>query len=236
MQNMLVLAATMALATPTVVMIHGAGGGGWEYRTWVAPFRRAGFRVINRDLVPAKRGLRETRFEDYVRQVEGWCPKQGPVILIGASMGGILALKAAETVHPRAVVLVNAVPPAGTGGKNYPPVVRWANGPLKDTVDSMPDSDRATIQYAWKRWRDESGAVLTKISRGVPVEHPFCPILSVIGQKDTDIPPKAQEASADRLGADILRYSGMSHVGPLLGTRSVQVATTVANWCKSKLD
>jgi pimeloyl-ACP methyl ester carboxylesterase len=233
-----VIALVVALALapkPTVVLVHGAGGGGWEWDKWRAPFAQAGWRFVAPDLVPTKGGLAKTTLDDYVRQVVGWCPKEGPVVLVGASMGGLLALKAAERVRPAAVVLVNAVPPGGTGGKTYPEIVRWANGPLKDTRDSMPDSDEKTIQFAWKRWRDESGGVMTALSRGVPVARPTCPVLVVIGQNDTDIAPTKSRATAAAYDADVLEYAGMSHVGPLLGTRGPEVASTVLAWSRGAL-
>ena len=40
----------------TIVCIHGAGGGGWEYAKWDPIFRAAGYRVIANDLVPVAAG------------------------------------------------------------------------------------------------------------------------------------------------------------------------------------
>jgi pimeloyl-ACP methyl ester carboxylesterase len=230
---MILLAATLALAPPTVVLVHGAGGGGWEWDKWRTPFERGGWRVVAPDLQPTEAGLEGTTFRDYVRQVERWAPKEGDVVLVGASMGGILALKAAEKIRPKAIVLVNAVPPDQSSGKSYPAVVRWANGPLKDSEDSMPDSDPETIRFAWKRWRDESGPVLNEIVRGVAVERPLCPVLVVIGDRDLDIPPASQRQAAERFGADVIEYRGMSHVGPLLGVRAPEVAATVLDWARA---
>src|SRR5688572_26435522 len=112
---------TMLTTKATVIMIHGAGGGGWEYDLWKPVFEQAGYRVIARDLVPAKGGLEQTRFEDYVRQVQLWRPVSGKVILIGASMGGILTLKSAELEDPDAIVLVNSAPPKGIGARRQGP-------------------------------------------------------------------------------------------------------------------
>src|SRR5262245_19744566 len=89
---------------PVAVMIHGAGGGGWEYRFWRPVFEKAGYRVIAPDLMPAKGGLAKTIFQDYVDQVV----KAGgnhPAVLVGASMGGVLVLKAAEKLEPGVLIL-----------------------------------------------------------------------------------------------------------------------------------
>jgi pimeloyl-ACP methyl ester carboxylesterase len=233
------LAALIVLAPTTVVMVHGAGGGGWEYDLWKPVFERAGYRVVARDLMPAADGLSKTRFEDYVRQVQMWRPVGGKVVLVGASMGGILALRSANLERPEALVLVNSVVPMPVavgrkGLKPSPPIVKWANGPLKDTEVAMPDSDRKTIFWAWKRWRDESGAVMDELRAGVLADPVPCPSLVVIGEKDTDIPPAQSRKLAAYLKSDVLSYKGMSHVGPLMSTRAREVARDIIGWLKKK--
>ena len=231
------IALAMVSQPTTVVMIHGAGGGGWEYDLWKPVFQRAGYRVVAKDLEPVG-SLKETHFEDYLRQVQFWRPAGGKVVLIGASMGGILALRAAEQEPPAAIVLINGVPPAGIRPPSTdapaPPTVKWADGPLRDTEFSMPDSDRKTILWAWKKWRDESGAVLNEIRRGIPAGLPKCPSLVVIGEKDTDILPVWSRQVAEWAGSDVRAYRDMSHVGPLLGTRATHVARDIISWLKSK--
>lgn len=221
-----------------VIMVHGAGGGGWEYDLWKPVFAKAGARVIARDLVPSKGGLEKTHFEDYVQQVRSWIPQGTKPVLIGASMGGILALKVAELVHPAAVVLVNSAPPAGVGpvppAPKHPAVVRWANGPLKDTRDAMPDSDEKTILWAWPRWRDESGTVMNTIGKRVVAQKPKCPVLSVLGTNDTDVKFKTGLALAEWASADVHIYAGMSHVGPLMSKRSGEVAESIIRWLEKR--
>jgi pimeloyl-ACP methyl ester carboxylesterase len=216
-------------------MIHGAGGGGWEYEKWKPVFEKAGFLVIAHDLVPAKGGLAKTHFKDYLAQVARWSKQaKRPLVLAGASMGGILALKSAERLKPDAIVLINAATPKSVprkrSGKPAPSVIRWANGPLKDTRDAMPDSDEATILAAHKRWRDESGSVVNAIRTGIEAKKPLCPSLVVVGEKDMDIPPETSRRLAKWLGADVKAYEGMSHVGPLLSTRAEEVARDVISW------
>jgi len=112
--------------------------------------------------------------------------------------------------------------------------VRWANGPIEDTRSSMPDSDEKTILWAWKRWRDESGTVMNLLSQKVPVQKPTCPVLVVIGEKDTDIRPSTSLMLADWAGADVHRYVGMSHVGPLMSKRSGEVADAIVRWLQHR--
>ena len=221
-------------------MIHGAGGGGWEYDRWKPIFQKANWRVIAPDLLPTKAGLAATTFEDYVAQVKQWVPKEhGQLVLVGASLGGILALKAAESVRPDAIVLVNSVTPLDVGAarpfRTYPPVILWANGPVKDTRDALPDGDEATIQWAAPKWRDESGAVLNTVSQGVKAQKPSVPTLVILGAQDADIPTESGLALAHWAGADTQIYAKTSHIGPLYGLRAEEIANAALRWLDSRL-
>lgn len=222
-----------------IICVHGAGGGGWEYDLWKPVLERRGYGVVAKDLLPAPEGLARTTLADYVAQARTWIPQGESVVLVGASMGGIVALRVAESVRTAAVVLVNSVPPAGvrsarTPTETFPPVVKWANGAIAETRAAMPDSDEATIQKAWRGWRNESGAVMNELYARVPVRKPTCPVLVVVGAKDTDISPETSRNVAAWTNADIFEYAGTSHVGPLLGRRAAEVAANVATWCEGK--
>jgi len=228
----------VAARTRVAVFVHGAGGGGWEWNAWAPEFRKAGWICVHPDLEPSPKGIAATQFDDYLRQVENWSRLHQPskLALIGASMGGVLALKASETLHPDAMVLVNSVGPAGIGSrkvKTWPAVIEWLKGTLKETQDSMPDGDTESIFFAFKHWRDESGAVLAAISKGVRVTRPTCPLLVILGDQDTDVPNSVGVEMAKRYLADLKVYKGMSHVGPLLGTRAAQVALDTSEWLNS---
>lgn len=237
MLGSLALLCAALSAKPVAVMVHGAGGGGWEYKFWKPVFEKAGYRVVAPDLKPVDGGYEKTTFADYVAQIEKAAGKN-PAVLIGASMGGVLVLKAAESLHPKAMILVCSTSPAMANpeiGEKYPPVIRWKGGPYKDTVASMPDSDEATRRYAHPRWRDESGAVLNAISAGVRTAKPGCPVLCVIPEADDTIAPARQQELAKWCSADTLRFQGMSHVGPLLSTRGGEVAALAAQWLEFRI-
>lgn len=224
----------------TAIMVHGAGGGGWEYDFWAKEFRAKGWKVVARDLKPSPKGLAKTAFKDYLGQVEAWGKNaKRPLVLVGASMGGALALKASEKLRPDALVLINSVLPKGVvksvDSKPYPPVIKWANGPLRDTEDAMPDSDRKTILWAWKKWRDESGGVLNELKKGIAAAKPSCPVLVLISENDTDIPPAHSEKLAKYLQANTLLLKKASHVGPLMGTKAKETAGLALSWIEMNL-
>lgn len=232
-----------------VVFVHGAGGGAWEWAIWRRMFAAHGWTVVARDLLPAGGELAQTRLQDYADQVESWMHGEETgrarnhlprTALVGASLGGLLALIAARRVAPAALVLVNPVPPAGVepgaAGKDYPDVVPWGSArSFSSTRRAMPDADDAACRFAFRRWRDESGAVLREAARGVSVGALAAPSLVFASECDTDVAPAASRAFADRYGAEFRLLRGASHLAPLLGRCAGAVAERAVDWCADML-
>jgi len=219
----------------TVVCVHGAGGGGWEWSIWARALVLAGFDVLAPDLVPAAGGLAATRLADYRRQVADWCRIPAPrgLHLVGASLGGLLALATARAAHARSLVLVNPLPPAGLPPRDAPTpaVIPWRSAAtLRGTREAMPDADAAACLHAFRRWRDESGAVVDEARGGLAIDPPTCPVLVIASERDEDVPFASSHALACALGADFECVRAASHVGPLLGGSAASVAARVAHW------
>ena len=227
---------------PTIVAVHGAGGGGWEWGIWARVLGVRGFNVLAPDLMPSAGDLARTSFLDYRAQVLDWCAGAGtPFALVGASLGGLLALAAAPLARPSAIVLVNPMMPAGVLSRPTfeprPPVIPWARErSLATTRRAMPDADDAARFYALRRWRDESGEVLNAARDGIAIDPPRCPVLMLASELDADVPPAAMQALAVRLSADLESIAGASHVGPLLGRSAAAAAERVAGWLDGRLE
>lgn len=221
---------------PTMIFIHGAGGGGWEWRIWRAVFESRGWPALAPDLRPAAAGLVATTVEDYANQIEDCATAlPSPPVLIGASMGGLLVLKAAERVTAEALVLVNCIPPAGVPGwpavaRTFPDVITWSKTTLAATRKSLPDADEETVRWVHGKWRDESGQVLRALQAGVAIAPPRLPILVIAGMQDRDVPPDMSLKLAQSLAADLMCFDGVSHVGALLGRRASTMAGIVCDW------
>jgi len=220
------------------VLVHGAGGGGWEWNVWRRVFAAHGFQVEALDLRPTDAGLESTGLDDYAGQVRDALTKSpGPSVLVGASLGGLLAMACAEAAD--ALVLVNPLPPAPWSERlprrESPGVVPWRrDARLASTRRALPDSDDATALFAFRRWRDESGAVLRQAHAGLLLDAPTCPTLCIASAQDEDVPPDLTAEFARAWEADLLRVASPGHVGPLLGRDAAPVATQAAAWVSTR--
>ena len=220
------------------LLIHGAGGGAWEWAVWHRVLAARGIEAAAVELVPGVGRCAGTRLQDYVEQVV--VAARGADVLVGASLGGLLALAAAPARPRAALVLVNPLPPtpwaaALPARAAYPDVVPWGrDASLASTRRALPDADAATAQWAWRRWRDESGAVLNAARAGIEGPAPACPVLVLASELDDDVPPTISVALATAYGASCVMLPGASHVGPLLGRGASRAATFAAGWLETQ--
>lgn len=217
---------------------HGAGAGGWEFALWQAVFQAADWQFEAPDLSASEQGLEQTQFSDYAAQVETALTTLAPGLLLGASLGGLLALCAARrSATDCALVLINPLPPAPfhslLPARSWPARVLWQHRhALRATQRALGDASPATAWIANQNWRDESGAVLHAAYQGIALPAPPRRVLMLISEQDTDVPPAVSEQVAAWCGADKIRLPGQTHVGPLLGKRASAIAEQVLAWCE----
>lgn len=222
----------------SALLVHGAGGGGWEWAAWRRVFAAHGIEAEAPDLMPSSAGLASTTFANYGAQVRDWLePLPRPRALVGASLGGLLALSCADLAD--ALVLVNPLPPspwaARLPAREWPDVVPWRReARLASTRRSIPDADDATALFAFRRWRDESGVVLRAAQSGIVIERPVCPVLCVVSAQDDEVPPMLTVALAAAWQASLLHAPSPSHVGPLLGRGATAVAAQAVAWLSAR--
>jgi pimeloyl-ACP methyl ester carboxylesterase len=221
------------------LLVHGAGGGGWEWQFWTKALRAQGEQAYAPTLALADRPLGEVQLQDYAAQLGALTTAlPGPPIVVGASMGGLLALLLAERHPVRALGLINSVPPAGLApawqqaAPAFPPVIPWGDtASLESTRAAIPDADEATIAFAAARWRNESGQVMRALYQGCSVAPPRVPTLVVASGDDEDVPPTVSARLARWASADIVLLRAASHVGPLLGRRWHDAYRLTRAWC-----
>ena len=228
----------MSAAKPPIVMIHGAFCGGWVFEGWAGRFRDAGYAVLTPDLRhhgasadPAALGRLGVLdyAEDLGRLIDGLSDL--PVI-VGHSMGGLLAQMLAARGKARALVLLAPSAPWGVWPSSLFELLSsqalflagdfWRR-PLRPDrwlaacgLDSLaPDLRAATLS----RLVSESGLAMFEIlhwpfdlSRATSVDprHVACPILCVAGGQD----PITPAATVRRIAR---RYRGRAQYRELKG-------------------
>lgn len=211
------------------LLLHGAGGGAWEWQVWRGVFEAGGVRCETLEFEPVTGGLENTRLSDYVEQAEAAAARHGPLVVIGASLGGLIALQLAARTPCSALVLINPLPPAPEATTlpphaAYPNIVPWRReANLAATRRAMPDADDLACLYAFRHWRDESGLVMNEARAGIDVAPPACPIIVMASDHDAEVPRTVSAALATRLSASLIQVAG-SHLGAVLGRQAAACA------------
>ena len=223
-------------------MVHGAGGGAWEWLIWQRVFSAAGVKVDAFDLVP-NGALEKTHYTDYLAQVRRQIREFEPSVLIGASLGGLLAAEvlAGEQVSPqaslvRALVLAAPMLKVGVAGAEIgTPLKRWAHASaLSKTARALPDADSAASRFAHQRWRDESAAVLNSAYAGREFPEVKQAGLILIAEHDRDVPEAGLRTWAFSEQMDVHCVRGASHAGLLLGQSAATTAELALRWAITK--
>ena len=229
-----------------VLMIHGGCHGWWAFEKWGPLFAAKGRRVFSLSLrnhtdsysLPVESYVR-LRLKDYLEDaliVARWIGASP--ILLGHSMGGLIAQKAAEALDPPALVLVSTVGPAALGKMRepYPEEAPIVVDP--DTARSLwfHDIDDSDFDAIARRLVPESPGVVNDYSGAhVAVDRQCvtCPVL-VIGGEDDASPVHKPQAVADYYGADLMTFPNCGH-DIMLERRSPEVAEAVPAWLAEKL-
>lgn len=223
----------------STLAIHGAGGGGWEWAIWQRVWAAHDATLSAPDLQPAAAGLGATLLDDYLAQMRAAAALLPRPVILGASLGGLIALAIARQVQARALVLINPLPPAGivprpAGRGATADIIPWGSRRrLASSLRSLPDADAAAVLYAFRHWRDESAAVLDQAVTGLRVELPDCRLLVIASSDDDDVPSQASRNLAAACAAELWTLPGASHTGPLLGRDAAVLARRVFAWTQA---
>ncbi len=254
--------------TDTIVMIHGMWGGGWYWQGYKALFQARGYRCVTptlryHDVDPAADPdprLGTTSLLDYLRDLEEEVASLGTdPILMGHSMGGLLAAILASRGHGRALVQLAPAPPRGIFALR-PSVIRsfwsglttWGSWrkpyrqTLQEAVYSMlhllsPDEQREAygrFVYESGRAAHEIGFWLLDSKRASQVDEGKirCPVLIVAGAEDRITPTATVRRLADRYGPQATYKEFLGHAHWVIGEPGwEEIATFVADWLRGAL-
>ncbi len=217
---------------PPVLLIHGMFGGAWYWEPYQQFFATRGFTTYAVDL-RGHHGSREVAdigkvsVRDYVADALAVAATLGRPIVIGHSMGGIIAQRLAEENAVIAAVLLCADPPRWitplsigllTRMVRYLPELLLAKPLFPTRADAdflmynrMPVEERAS-QYA--QLVPESGRAGFEMSVGtiaVDAGRVRCPVLSITAEDDQFLVPRVGRAIARKYHARSMTFPGHGH-------------------------
>jgi len=255
-----------------ILMIHGINCTGQAWDRLAPAFRALGWRVETPTLFPDKRtvgkppaDLPQLRLKDYVEAMEAQARQLEaetgqPPVLMGHSMGGLIAQKLVERGVGRAAVLVTPASPADarsgsalsqavtfanvlfTGNPIAKPHKIWLTGFRWGVLNRVPAARHAEI-YAASVY--DSGGVYSDLGSPAKDEHGMAiidesrvtvPVLTIGAAKDRATPiqdVRLVGAKYGRVGGDYLEYPNNAHwIIDEPGTD--QVIADIAAWLASK--
>ncbi len=227
------------MKTP-IVMVHGAFCGGWAFEQFRLPFEAAGFEVIAPDLPGHESGARRgavtgQSMADYARVVRGLIDAQAaPPVLVGHSLGGLVAQMAATRSRVAGLILLAPSSPWGVTGSTAEEAISavslYALGPYwalavdpdypsarRYLFDRLPREARRALfarlvpesgRALWETlnwWLDPMATTLVSAA-GVRA-----PVLAIAGGLDAIHPAATVQTTARRLGGETRVFGEMSH-------------------------
>ncbi len=220
-----------------IIMVHGAFCGGWVFDRFRRPFEAAGHAVLAPDL----RGHGDGRpvagvsMGDYAAQIADAVDAcAAPPILVGHSMGGLVAQMAAARRPVAGLVLLAPSAPWGVAGSTVEEAASafslyalgpfWAQAVEPDyalaklySLDRIASPERRRI---FSRMTAESGRALWEtlnwwldpfMTTLVPAHKVAAPVLALAGGRDAVHPPATVRQTAARLDGDCQVFAEMSH-------------------------
>lgn len=217
---------------PPVLFLHGIFAGAWCFEGWQRRFAAAGHPAFALDL-RGRAGSRPVRdvgrvaLREYVEDALEAARQLGTPLVVGHSMGGLLAQAVAEAGASAATVLLASAPPRGIPFITPQLLLRQVrhlpalllSRPLEGaraehdalTLHRLPP-DEADAAFA--RFIPDSGRVGRELSLGALSIDPSrvkTPVLVVVPGADRFVAPRAGRALARRYGADLREYPEHAH-------------------------
>jgi len=245
-------------------MVHGAFCGGWIFDSFRKPFETLGHVVHTPDLAGHSAGSgREATaglsMADYAKQIIQLCQAQDePPILIGHSMGGLVAQLAAQACPVKALILLAPSAPWGITGVTMEEAASavslfslgpfWLQAVAPDyslarlySLDRMSREDR---HATFDRMVAESGRALWEtlnwwldpfMTTMVYPGRITAPSLAIAGGRDIIHPPGTVKQTIGRLNGDLQVFNDMSHWLPGEPGHEA-VATACLEWISKTSD
>jgi pimeloyl-ACP methyl ester carboxylesterase len=216
---------------PDILFIHGAFTRGTRWRPWIRYFTAAGYRCYAPSLPahdpPDPVALARLTFADYVEAIARLQQTFAtPPIVIGHSMGGLIAQHIAARADCAALILISSTPPWRTNGTRYALPYLWSYVLPVLTGRPIKASPRAALNLvlhdltpAEQRehaplFAFESGKAYRTVVFGRGRLEPDavdCPVLCINGGKDRLLAPSVGTKLASFYDADHMVFASHGH-------------------------
>jgi pimeloyl-ACP methyl ester carboxylesterase len=245
---------------PPMLMVHGIMGGAWYFAKWLEFFAARGHPSYALNL----RGHHGSRpvadmgkvsVMDYVTDVRDAARaiaqrhEGARVILVGHSMGGLIAQKAAESLAPEGLVLLSSAPPRGILLFSWPlfrrqtkhvPAMLASRPIIPDPADNnalflnrLSPAEALELAPRWTPTSGRAGREMTLGSIAVDADLVRCRVVVVAGADDVAIPPRIQRRIARKYRAQFRAYDGQAHF-LIWEPGWERIAGDVAAWLEAK--
>jgi pimeloyl-ACP methyl ester carboxylesterase len=245
--------ATVTVASttrPPILFVHGMFGGAWMFADWQRRFAELGYSSLAVNLrghwgsrpVPE---IGKVSVREYVDDALAAAATLGRPIVVGHSMGGLIAQKLAELDAVCAAALLCAAPPRGITVASpsllvrqlkHAPAVLLSRPLMPDRRDAealmfnrVPSAEHEALLA---RMVPESGRAGRELSLGmiaVDERRVRAPVLSVTALDDRFVVPRVGRAIARKYGAEAMELAEHAHY--LLAEPGWErVADAVAAW------
>jgi len=243
-------------------MVHGAFCGGWVFEAFARPFEAAGHEVLRPDLRghgphDPPSAVANLSMRDYVADIVALCVDlPEPPLLIGHSLGGLVAMLAASHTPVAALALLAPSAPWGVAVASLEEAASalgvqmlgpFFTGPIAPDPSliklyGLNRADPGVQDAAIACLRHESGRALgqalnwwldpfmtTSLGAG-PLR---APALAMVGEHDRIHAPASVRRTAQRIGADFHVLPGVGH-WLLVEQQATQIAHGVLAWAEEK--
>jgi len=237
----------------SVILVHGSWGSSAMWIEYTQFLSQNGWDVYALDLRghgQSEGSVSGATMEDYaqdVKQVVTEYDLNNPVI-IGHSMGGLVALLYVAQYGAEAVVAIDPSPTKEVQGegekKEYPatysPIEAGMPADPMEAMKAFPDIFQETLMKMHQTLGKESGVARSERKSGisVPKEAVSMPALFVGGECGESVPfgigIKTAQAMAEYYQKDVIEIKGATHPGILIGEHAMEAVQKIDAWLSKK--
>ena len=231
-----------------IVLVHGSWGASWMWNMYTPFLSQKGFDVYALDLRghgQSDGDLPGVTMQNYVEDVEQVVKDNDlkDPIVIGHSMGGLVALMYGAQNKTSAVVAIDPSPTkeiSGSEEKSYPEVYSPMDAGMPTdpmaTMQALPDMEQEMLMKMKDMLGMESGTARSERKLGISIgkEELSVPVLFVGGENGESVPfgigIKTAKAMAEYYGKEVVEIKSATHPGILMGKHAGDAVMQIEGW------